>query len=42
VLDIGKLRDALKTKAGAGADGSSGFALQMLRGAEQIVFSHKP
>jgi hypothetical protein len=42
VLDVSKLRDAFKTKVGTVADGSSGFALQMLRGAEQIVFSHKP
>lgn len=42
VLDIGRLLGALGEKAGAAAAGSSGFALQMLRGAEQIEFSRNP
>jgi hypothetical protein len=42
VLDIHKLLGALEKQVGAGAAGSSGFALQMLRGAEQIDFSHNP
>jgi hypothetical protein len=41
VLDVGKLADEIKKKAGAGSITSAQFAMQMIEGAPQVEFVRK-